>query len=116
MEVRRLERLFRRPEIEPDPPRVRDESPGSGSQVFDTFRAVVARVEKICQNQGEPGESLGGKRGDEELLPAMLDQPLQETPGLEAAVVAQQDLPSLGRLLQELGKPGPGFGPLCRER
>lgn len=96
VEKGRFEGLVGSGEIVPHASCVPHESPGSSAKVLDPFHAVNGSVQIVGEDEGEARPFLALLRVQEHLLMALPEEKIEQPPGLESRVIAQQELLAAG--------------------
>ena len=92
-----LEGLLRGIDVSPCATRIPDVTPRPGSKIFDSFLAIKRRVQVLRDFERKVEKLLCLRDVDEGLLPPCLYEELEESPGLKAGAVAQEQVASTWR-------------------
>ena len=100
---RTVQRVLRFSEVGLYPASIPDIRPSPPAQILDRLGSIPSGVEVLRKIEGKAGELLSQNGVLGALSAACLQQQLEDSPGVEARMVVDQDPLPLGGMPQELG-------------
>src|SRR5579864_8962990 len=111
MSISNLDGLLGPIEIRGEPSKIRHVRPRSCSQILDDLALVIRGVEMGGKVDGQTDQLLGLDAAGTAAFPALIQHPLEQSPGLVPRRVGQQEHASLLIAREQVGQEARSFGP-----